>query len=151
MEESDDVGAILYYIIDAVESVMDGTSGAIHVIFLNALSSSLRSQAEPIGLNLTEGMWSKALESSLQTLGRYTPAQIGDRTIIDALQPFVESLAAGRGLKEATEEAKAGADRTKGMKPKFGRAVYVGGEQWKEVPDPGAYGLSQFLLGIAGL
>ncbi|PBP15316.1 dihydroxyacetone kinase [Diplocarpon rosae] len=32
----------------------------------------------------------------------------------------------------------------------LGRTVYIGGSGFEEVPDPGAWGLSEFLLGLAG-
>ena len=85
---------------------------------------------------------------SLGSLGKYTPAKVGDRTVIDALQPFVEVLQRDHDLKQAAAAAIKGAESTKGMRPRLGRAVYIGGSAWEYVPDPGAYGLSMFLNGM---
>jgi triose/dihydroxyacetone kinase / FAD-AMP lyase (cyclizing) len=52
-------------------------------------------------------------------------------------------------VEKAAEAAEGGARKTISMKPSLGRTVYVGGKGWQEVPDPGAYGLSEFLLGLA--
>lgn len=127
---------------------MDGTSGAIYAIFLNALSHGLRIQSngpKPV----TVEVWSKALQTSLESLAKYTPARPGDRTLVDALYPFVESLAKTGDVKAAAKAAEDGANGTKGMQASLGRTVYVGGGGYQQVPDPGAHGLSQFLTGLS--
>lgn len=126
---------------------MDGTSGALFSIFLNALLHSLR--ALPEG-TLTPKAWGTALSQSAEALAKYTPARPGDRTLVDALSPFVEGLAGG-DLSVAAKGAREGADGTKGMKPGLGRSVYVGGDGYMKVPDPGAWGLAIFFEGLAGL
>lgn len=135
-------------IVPTIEQNMDGTSGALYAIFLNSLASSMRSQDSSSPTPVTTEMWAKALAMSIEGLGRYTPAQVGDRTLIDALAPFVDVLKKTGNAKKAAEAAKVGADKTKGMKASLGRSVYVGGTGFEEVPDPGAYGLSIFLSGI---
>ena len=94
-------------------------------------------------------IWASAAQTALESLGTYTPAREGDRTFIDALEPFVVALKESKSLGAAAKAAKEGAERTKGMKASLGRTVYVGGEAWKEVPDPGAYGLAELFLGFA--
>ena len=136
-------------IVPTVEQNMDGTSGALYAIFLNSLASNLRSQDSSSPTPVTAGLWADALAKSIDSLGRYTPAQPGDRTLMDALTPFVDVLKKTGNVKKAAAAAKEGADKTKGMKAKLGRSVYVGGTGFEEVPDPGAYGLSLFLTGIA--
>ena len=136
-------------IVPTVEQNMDGTSGALYAIFLNSLASNVQSQDSPSPTPVTTKIWVKALAMSVEGLGRYTPAQPGDRTLMDALAPFVEVLEKTGDVKKAAEAAKEGADKTKGMKASLGRAVYVGGTGFEEVPDPGAHGLSIFLSGIA--
>ncbi|KAL8692759.1 MAG: hypothetical protein Q9218_002266 [Villophora microphyllina] len=132
-----------------VEDTMDGTSGALYAIFLNALAANVRKLDSSNATDLTSKMLAQALDDSIEALGKYTPAQPGDRTLMDALVPFVETLMTTGNTKEAAAAAKAGAERTKGMEASLGRSVYVGGEGHKEVPDPGAYGLSQFLTALA--
>lgn len=86
---------------------------------------------------------------ALVRLAKYTPAQPGDRTLMDALQPFVKTFGETKDVGEAAEAAREGAARTKGMQARLGRTVYVGGDGYKEVPDPGAFGLSVFISGLA--
>ena len=136
-------------IVPTVEQNMDGTSGALYAIFLNSLASNLRAQDSASPTPITTEIWAKALAMSIKDLGRYTPAQPGDRTLMDALAPFADVLEKTGDVKKAAEAAEEGAAKTKGMKASLGRSVYVGGTGFEEVPDPGAYGLSVFLSGIA--
>ncbi|KAI1171436.1 dihydroxyacetone kinase [Nemania sp. FL0916] len=135
-------------IVPVVETSMDGTSGALFAIFLNALVHSLRDLSPG---DATPHLWSDALKESCTALSKYTPARPGDRTIVDALYPFVEALKQSGDIKEAALAAKKAAEGTKGMRPILGRAVYVGGSGFETVPDPGAFGLASFFLGLAGL
>ena len=137
-----------------IENTMDGTSGAIYAIFLNALAHGLREQdspsaSSPVPVNVNT--WAHALEVSLQALGKYTPAQPGDRTLVDALAPFIKTLSKTGDMSAAAKAAQEGAEATKNMKASLGRTVYVGSEEeWVgKVPDPGAFGLSEFLSGLA--
>ncbi|KAI9671241.1 MAG: hypothetical protein M1829_004648 [Trizodia sp. TS-e1964] len=132
-----------------VERTMDGTSGALYSIFLHALHAALVSQSPPSSTPITLQTWSTALQSAFRTLKTYTPATSGDRTLIDALHPFLEALVRGENVSSAAKAAEAGASSTAGLRPSLGRAVYVGGEVWKTVPDPGAIGVAEFLVGMA--
>ncbi|OTB18976.1 hypothetical protein K445DRAFT_314834 [Daldinia sp. EC12] len=143
-----DVVVDLARIVTIVENAMDGTSGALFAIFLNALVHSLRTLAPG---EASPQIWAAALKQSCDALSRYTPARPGDRTLIDALYPFVEVLGKTGDLKKAAEASKQAAEDTKGMKPSLGRAVYVGGTGFEQVPDPGAWGLASFFLGLAGI
>ncbi|CAG7919461.1 unnamed protein product [Penicillium olsonii] len=138
-------------IVTVVENVMDGTSGAIYAIFLNALAHGLRAQDPSSPTPVTTEIWAQALRSSIDALGKYTPAKKGDRTLIDALVPFIETLSETGEVRVAAAAAQQGTESTKAMKASLGRSVYVGGEAgWVgKVPDPGAHGLSEFLTGLA--
>ena len=131
---------------------MDGTSGAIYAIFLNALEAGLRAAGRERGADGTPAdakLWAAALTSGLTNLERYTPAKPGDRTLMDALCPFVETLRETGDIGKAAAAGVRGAEGTKGMKASLGRTVYVGGSGWQDIPDPGAYGLAEFLKGLA--
>ncbi|PMD59246.1 dihydroxyacetone kinase [Hyaloscypha bicolor E] len=135
-------------VVQVVENTMDGTSGAIYAIYLNSLVHSLRQQGSSTA---TPQVWATALQQASKSLANYTPAQPGDRTLVDALHPFVETLAKTGDVKKAAEASRKGAEGTKGMKASLGRTVYVGGKGFEQVPDPGAWGLSEFFLGVAGV
>jgi dihydroxyacetone kinase len=81
----------------------------------------------------------------LHHLEQYTPAKVGDRTVMDTLIPFAEAMRASRSFDDAVAAAVRGAEATKTMKPRLGRATYVGtggveGEGKELPPDPGAWG-----------
>jgi len=138
-----DIGKIT----QVVEKTMDGTSGALYAIFLNALIHHLRKEAAA-GV-VSPAVFAKALKGACKSLSKYTPARPGDRTLVDALHPFVDTLESTGDLTEAAEASRKGAEGTKGMQASLGRTVYVGGTGFEEVPDPGAWGLSEFFLGLA--
>jgi dihydroxyacetone kinase len=141
-----DAIAFLDVIVSTVENSMDGTSGALYAIFLNALSAGLQKSSGDRQIGAAH--WAEAADAALKSLGKYTPAAVGDRTLVDALQPFIEELNSSKDVEAAAKAAKVGADKTKDMKASLGRTVYVGGDI-SRVPDPGAYGLSEFLSGLA--
>lgn len=131
---------------NVIEESMDGTSGALYSIFFNALASALRSNPSTSQLGTSE--WSAVTSSALAKLQAATPARQGDRTLMDALEPFVNSFAKGDGAEAAFEQAKKGVEATKGMQAAFGRAVYVEESAWSQVPDPGAEGILCILEGL---
>ncbi|KAI1825565.1 dihydroxyacetone kinase [Xylaria intraflava] len=135
-------------IVPVIENSMDGTSGALFAIFLNALVHSLRALSPG---EATPQLWANALQQSCEALSKYTPARPGDRTIVDALYPFTEILKKSSDIKQAAEASMKAAEGTRGMRASLGRAVYVGGSGFETVPDPGAFGLASFFLGLAGL
>lgn len=136
-------------IVLVVENTMDGTSGALYAIFLNSLVHSLRQQSS--AGEASPKVWASALKQAFDALSTYTPAQPGDRTLVDALYPFIESLSSTGNVMKAAEASRKGAEGTKGMKASLGRTVYIGGKGFEQVPDPGAWGLSEFFLGLAGV
>lgn len=148
-QQEKDAALYLDKIISIVENTMDGTSGALYAIFLNALAHGLRSQGNSDGKDADAQVWAKALNVAMQSLAKYTPAQPGDRTLVDALAPFVEQLGASGDVQKAAQAAEQGSKNTKGMKASLGRTVYIGGSGFEEVPDPGAHGLSEFFSGLA--
>lgn len=146
-EPTGEVAVDVSRITSVIEATMDGTSGALYAIFFNSL---VRVLSEVPAGDITPKIWAQCLQKALAALEKYTPAKPGDRTLVDALEPFVESLAKTGSVEKAAAASRTGAESTKGMKASLGRTVYVGGSGFKEVPDPGAYGLSEFFLGLAG-
>lgn len=112
-----------------------------------------------------------SLSDALASLSHHTPAKPGDRTLMDALHPFcnpgsssssnlgipLPSGGSGRdnagtwNFAEACLRAREGALRTRGMKPRLGRAVYVEikeGSDSELPPDPGAWGVALLIQGF---
>jgi len=79
----------------------------------------------------------------------YGGAQPGDRTMVDALEPAFNALAAGKDLAEVARAARDGADATAEMKAaKAGRSAYLNQESLSGVKDPGAYAVEQVFAAL---
>ncbi|KAK9478898.1 Dak1 domain-containing protein [Lipomyces japonicus] len=128
-----------------VENNMDGTSGAIFSIFLHALATAV----SDVSNKLDAAGWAKAAKNALDTLYKATPARPGDRTLVDALDPFISTLLSTSDVRAAASAARKGALNTKGLAAGLGRAVYVDNSVYDRVPDPGAVGIAELVEGLA--
>ena len=122
-----------------LEVNMGGTSGALYCIFLTALSSALASTSSI----------PDALVSAVDQLMVYTRARKGDRTMMDCLIPFIETLKSTGDVTKALAEAEKGVESTKNLEAKLGRSTYLDENATRGVPDPGAYGLLVLLQGMS--
>ncbi len=124
---------------------MGGSSGPLYgVLFLrcgNVLEGS--STAELV-------QWVNALDQGCHAISELGGAKPGDRTMLDALDPFVKSLKGGAGkvsretLLTAVEAAEHGVEATAQMKPRLGRSSYLG-DRVLGHPDPGAKAVAIWL------
>ncbi|KAK3672107.1 hypothetical protein LTR78_008078 [Recurvomyces mirabilis] len=128
-------------LVSELEVNMGGTSGALYCIYLTALAGALAS----------ESSIAKALKSALEQLMKYTRARLGDRTMMDALIPFIDTLEKSGDVKQAIEKARQGVDGTKKMEAQLGRSAYLDESATRGVPDPGAYGLLILLEGMSSV
>ncbi|KAJ6261277.1 Dihydroxyacetone kinase [Drechslerella dactyloides] len=137
-----DTPAVIWRIAEAVDGSMGGTSGALYSIFLHALSTSLQSTPSSSSLRAA---FATALGASLDELCKYTRARTGDRTLMDALIPFVTTFESTNGdMAASVAAARRGCEGTAKMEARAGRASYVkAGVEGTEsgVIDPGAKGL----------
>ncbi|KAI5463641.1 dihydroxyacetone kinase [Mariannaea sp. PMI_226] len=142
------VGTVLAALEEIVESKMGGTLGGILGILFVSLRTALESNYELAAKEGHVKLWAEALATALGNLRRYTPAKVGDRTVMDTLIPFAEALQSG-SFDTAVEAATKGAEATKTMKPRLGRATYVGVGDGKEMPpDPGAWAAMVAVVGL---
>ncbi|KAG4427612.1 hypothetical protein IFR05_016904, partial [Cadophora sp. M221] len=127
-------------LVDNLEVNMGGTSGALYCIFLSSLAQSLQDSSN----------FAEALDGALESLLKYTRARLGDRTCLDCLIPFVETLKKTGDSEKALGEAEKGVENTKKLEAKLGRSSYLDESATRGVPDPGAYGLLMLLEGMVG-
>ncbi|GII95530.1 dihydroxyacetone kinase subunit DhaK [Sinosporangium siamense] len=94
----------------------------------------------------------EAARSSLAAIHRAGGAEVGDCTLVDALAPAIDALAAATDspFTAAAEAAIQGALNTASLTPRRGRASYVG-ERAIGVPDPGAFGVALLFTAIADI
>lgn len=150
LAKSGSVVKVLHELEEIVESKMGGTLGGILGIFFVSLRSALETNIALASEKGAVALWGKALTSALESLRRYTPAKTGDRTVMDTLIPFAESMSHS-GFPQAVGAAVKGAEATKTMTPRLGRATYVGGGasgSGELPPDPGAWGAMVVIRGL---
>ena len=133
-----------------VLSVDGGSSSSL-------LGSFFLGMAEPAsGLNaLDSPALAAVFEAGLAKLRAQTPAQLGDKTMLDALIPAVaalrqaadEHLPPVEALARAAAAAARGAEHTKNCQAKFGRARNLGPRSLGAA-DPGATSISLLFAGF---
>ncbi|GAB4079864.1 dihydroxyacetone kinase subunit L [Modestobacter muralis] len=121
-----------------------GTSGPLFGMWFRALSRALPETDPADVTQLAEGV-----REGTATVQRLGGAEVGDKTMVDAMVPAVAALtdATGTGpqqaLTAAAEAAEAGAASTEDLVARRGRASYVG-EVARGVLDPGALAVALF-------
>jgi len=109
-----------------------------------------------VGLDaLDPDQFARMFEMGLESIGKQTKARKGDKTMMDALIPAVESMrnSAQQGLdipemlEKAASAARQGAESTKNIPAHYGRAKHQG-ERTLGHPDPGAVSLAYVIQGL---
>jgi ATP-dependent dihydroxyacetone kinase len=123
---------------DELSQTMGGSSGVILAIFFGAAGDACAS-GKPIP---------KALLAGLDRISQVGGAVKGDRTMIDALEPALQSLP--DGILSAATQARKGTTQTASMgRAKAGRASYVPEENLIGHNDPGAEAVARLFEGLA--
>lgn len=111
-------------------------------------------EAAPEGGNIDVPGLQAIFAKALEELDDMSGAKVGDKTMMDALIPASQAIAAYTGSDEnelftlAAKAAAEGAEATKGFVSKFGRAKSYG-EKTIGTPDAGAMSMSYFFQGLA--
>ncbi len=122
-----------------LSQTMGGSSGVLLAIFFAAAGDAASS-----GASMRDALW-----AGLERMQEIGGARLGDRTMIDALQPALEALPAG--LAAATQAARSGANHTATLKrAKAGRAAYVNAGNLEGHVDPGAEAVARLFEALSG-
>lgn len=135
---------------DAWSDVAGGTSGVIWGVILSSMASELDNEGE-----ISIEQISLGVNRALQNVQNFGKAQVGDKTLIDTLEPFSRALsvsvAEGHGFTKSWSGAALIADKaaqsTKDLIPKIGRAR-PHAEKSLGTPDPGALSLSLIIRAV---
>jgi triose/dihydroxyacetone kinase / FAD-AMP lyase (cyclizing) len=127
---------------NTLTATMGGSSGVLLAILFAAA-----------GVAANEGhLPAKALQAGFNKMKHYGGANLGDRTMVDALEPALDALVAGKGLAFAANAARKGALATAKMKSaKAGRASYVSAKNLGGVIDPGAEAAARVVEALAAM
>lgn len=137
-------GSLLTRAGDAWSDRAGGTSGALWGVILRSLGDALGDDRPVSAAEVSAG--ATAASNAVRAYGKAEP---GDKTMVDALVPFAETLAArvaaGSALSEAwaaaAVAARTAADATSELMPGLGRARSHGSKSLG-TPDPGAVSLA---------
>jgi triose/dihydroxyacetone kinase / FAD-AMP lyase (cyclizing) len=135
----EDVPATIKAIGHTLRRELGGSSGPLYgVLFLRC--GGVLEKSGAVGL----ARWAEALDQGCRAISELGGAKPGDRTMLDALDPFVKTLwngvggkASGEAILAAVEAAERGVEATARMKPRVGRSSYLG-DRVLGYPDPGA-------------
>lgn len=133
---------------DAWSNGSGGTSGALWGAMLTAVGAAFGDDDEP-----GDEAFSRAAQQALEAVQRLGGAQVGDKTLVDALVPLVETFTSTEGdlatrARAAVEAADKGAESTTQMQARLGRARPLG-EKSVGTPDPGAVSLTHVARKLA--
>jgi dihydroxyacetone kinase len=137
-------GTLLQHAADAWADRAGGTSGALWGMALNALGTVFGDEKYPDAASVAEGV-RKAKEGIMH----FGKARVGDKTLVDVLVPFSDTLSArvergddfGTAWRLAAQEADLQAKATSALTPKVGRARPLA-EKSIGTPDAGAVSLA---------
>ncbi len=130
-----DTAALLRALSDQLSVSMGGSSGVLLAIMFSAASDASRSGATPV----------VALRKGVERMMSYGGAELGDRTMIDALLPALDTLIDTGNLQQAANAARVGANKTGSMtRARSGRSAYVPEAALQGVTDPGAEAVARF-------
>ncbi len=149
-ESFGDVSSGLMAMANAMRKAIGGSSGPFYATGLMRASRHLAGLEQPTAAQLAE-----AFVAAVQAVSELGGAKPGDRTMVDALYPaaktfkdkVAEGLSADAAWRAAVEAGMAGAEATISMKPRLGRASYLG-ERAVGHPDGGAIAVSIWLKAI---
>ena len=145
-------GGIQAMLDDAATAVMSLNGGSAVPLWNTWLDGMQEAapEGEEIDVPGLQALFAKALEE----LNDMSGAQVGDKTMMDALIPASRAIAAYAGSDEdglfaaAAKAAAEGAENSKNFVSKFGRAKSYG-RQTIGTPDAGAMSMSYFFQGLA--
>lgn len=150
-KQPEDVAALLKTVGMAVVSKVGGASGSLYGTFFLEMAKNA-----PAAPELSAEDLEKSLRAGIAGVVSRGRAEIGDKTMIDALQPAVDALAAalesGRpaseALADAADAAERGRDSTLPLVARKGRASYLG-ERSADHLDPGAASAAILIRSLA--
>ncbi|AOG27803.1 dihydroxyacetone kinase family protein [Cutibacterium avidum] len=127
-----------------------GTSGALWGAVLTAFGAVLGDE-DPA----SDDAIRKAARAALDAVTRLGGAKVGDKTMVDAMDPFVTALESStdpstQAWKSACQAAEKGARATFGMTAKVGRARPLG-EKSLGTPDPGAVSFHDVVVAVGSV
>ena len=135
-----DLGAFFTAVSEALTKTMGGSSGVLLAILFAAAAAKAEQG----------NGWALSLQSGMGRMMEYGGAKLGDRTMIDAMEPALAALVARGSITDAAAAARKGADDTAKMTiSKAGRSSYMSAKNLAGIVDPGAEAVARLIEGLA--
>lgn len=143
--------SVLAHAADAWADRAGGTSGALWGVILNSVAAKLGDEGTPTSADVALGV-----AAGVQAVIDYGKAEVGDKTMVDALVPFsgelTRAIDSGASLANAWATAADAAGRaaasTSDLLPRMGRAR-PHAEKSLGTPDPGAHSFALIVTALA--
>lgn len=134
-----DGAALLRALSKLTSQHVGGSSGVLFAILFAGASEKFARSAD----------WAEALSHGLKLMQKYGGAQVGDRTMIDALKPAIDAFGRGAPTSEIAVAAREGAEHTATMsRARAGRSSYLNGATLYGVIDPGAAAVANIFAAL---
>lgn len=128
----DDYKTLFNKVATTLLSKVGGASGPLYGSFFMKFAASLKDVDE-----MTREKLNQAFTAGVEGVKQRGKAEVGDKTMVDVLEPVAEALNAGKSFDEVVKIAEESMEKTKDIKAKKGRASYVGERSIGHI-DPGA-------------
>ncbi|WP_303871312.1 dihydroxyacetone kinase subunit L [Acetobacterium wieringae] len=133
---------------DALEDVSGGSAGPLFSAFVYGMAEAADTDAPT-----TDVFVKQILLGAYDEFFATSKAEVGDKTMMDAIYPATEVIRNATAdmkttLEKAAIAARSGSDNTAGMLAKYGRARYIG-DRCLGHKDPGSVTFAYFYEGLA--
>ncbi|HTZ57442.1 MAG TPA: dihydroxyacetone kinase subunit DhaL [Acidobacteriaceae bacterium] len=148
--EDESLAALLKAVGWRVLSIDGGASSSLLGTFFSGMGDVALSRDSMDATQLAQ-----SLQAGLHAVGRQTKAKPGDKTMMDALSPAIAAASAAaeagkavpKVLQEAAAAAQSGAESTRNLVARYGRARSLG-ERTRGHPDAGATSIALIFKGF---
>jgi dihydroxyacetone kinase-like protein len=134
--EQGDAGAVLKTVATTLISKVGGAAGPLYGTLFLKLGTALAGQE-----TVDQAAWTSAWDQALDGVKARGKAEVGDKTMVDALVPAIDAMKAApdldSALRDAAAAAETGMQETIVLEARKGRASYLG-ERSRDHQDPGA-------------
>jgi dihydroxyacetone kinase len=156
---ADGPAAILRATSATVRRSVGGTSGPLYAILLLRAATAWEAADDDVTARGEQGgarSWAAAFRGAVDGVREVGGAEVGDRTMVDALAPAADAFSAAldggasprEALSAAIGAATAGVASTTNVRARLGRSSYLG-DRVLGHPDPGAQAVALWLSAIA--
>jgi dihydroxyacetone kinase len=149
-----DVNLAFRRIAGCLTNAVGGTSGPLYAVFFIRAAAAFRSHTNSNSSKewKSASRWKEAIHNGMSGIEELGGCSRGDKTMLDALYPVFDVLGNKRsdsevGMETLVQAAKDGAEKSRDLEARAGRARYVQGKGVGKI-DPGAFAVYLLLKAI---